>query len=130
MNGTKYNGVNTYRKYSIRVSNGTYHLLLMFLLFYFLWCCCRYCLKISAKQQWNWRLAENEQNKRTTKMIIANTPSGDQILLTLWCCCWCCYLFCVVAADIVLIKTAPPNLYPGINARTFMVLRYTYYKKY
>ena len=40
-------------------------------------------IKISAKQQQNKFLAENERNKRTAEMIIVNMSSGDRTALTL-----------------------------------------------
>ena len=74
--------------------------LLLFLVLSFLCCYCVDFLKISAKQKWNWRLAENGRNKRTVEVLIVNTPSGDWAALTLYCCLYC-YIFCAVAADIV-----------------------------
>ena len=46
-------------------STDTYPMLFLLLLslLYFLCCCCIDCLKISAIQKWNWRLAENGQKK-------------------------------------------------------------------
>ena len=48
---------------------------------------------IRAKQPWNWRLAENEQNKITAEMLTVNIQSGDQTAPTLCCCCYWCF-FC------------------------------------
>ena len=76
-------------------------LLLLFPLFPFFCCCCVDCLKISAIQKWNWRWTENGQNIRTSEALIENTPWGDWMSLTLWCCyCWRS-LFCAVAAKII-----------------------------
>ena len=38
--------------------------------------------------------------------------------------------FCYVSVDFVWIKTLPLHFYHRINARTFMVLKYTYCKKW
>ena len=73
----------------------------MLMMFFFLCFCCADCLKISVKQKWNWRLAENEQNKITAEMLIVNTPSEGSndtyplllmllLLYLLGCCCVCC----------------------------------------
>ena len=74
-------------------------LLLLMMLFYFLWFCCVDVLNINAKQKWNWRLAENKQNKRTAETLIVNTPSEGLnisyhllflllLLLISFLCCW------------------------------------------
>ena len=93
-------------------SNGTYPMLLLLLLplFYFLCCFCVDFLRISAIQKLNWRLVDNVRNKRTAKLLILNTPSGDITALTLYCCCCCCSISCAVAVEIVWIKTVPLNL--------------------
>ena len=77
-------------------------------------CCCCYwcslfvdCLKIRAKEQWNWMLKKILWNKRTAESQILNIPSGDRMSLTLCYFCCFCSLFCDVTADIVWIKQPP-----------------------
>ena len=95
-----------------QASSDTYPMLLLFLflLLYFLWCCCIDCLKISAIRKWKWRLVENGRNKKMEEALIVNTPLWDWMALTLWCCCCFYYIFCAVAEYTVWIKTVPLNL--------------------
>ena len=94
---------NDHRKYAIRGSDRQLPYAVAVAVSDVLFLCCCYidCLKISAKQKWNWRLAENGKNKRTAEVIIVNIPSGE--LTTPNLCCWYCFcsLLCAFAAEIV-----------------------------
>ena len=61
-------------------------------------------IEIITKQQWNWSLVENKQNKRMTETLIVNTLSGDKTELTLCCCCFWFSFFGAVTAEIIWIK--------------------------
>ena len=86
-------------------SNGTYPLLLLLLLFYFLWCSCVDSLEIRSKQKYNWILVIHKLNKITAEVHIVNTPSGYWMALNLCCCCCSCSIICAVSEESVSIKT-------------------------